>query len=248
MFSAIRVGVDRLGERRCRPARCASAARPGPGCWPVPLGDRPTIAGSASSSPPLAQRRPRPRSRSRAAVQNARTSSWVRYGCDLDLVDRRARPRSPRCSRRRCWGWKLDTPIARARGRCAVELLQRPPGLHEVAAVPGRQRPVDQEQVDVLGAQSVLELSRRTAWRASSGRVRSSLPSLLVTKTSPRARPDLATASPTSASLPVRLAPCRCAGSLARKRRAHRLGGRRPSARPGRPRSRTAGWSDHCSA
>src|SRR5207244_12890560 len=35
----------------------------------------------------------------------------------------------------------------------AVELLQRPPGLHEVAAVPGRQRPVDQEQVDVLSAE-----------------------------------------------------------------------------------------------
>src|ERR1700742_1925081 len=37
----------------------------------------------------------------------------------------------------------------------AVELLQRPPGLHEVTAVPGRQRPVDQEQVDVLGAESL---------------------------------------------------------------------------------------------
>src|SRR6201996_7979637 len=37
----------------------------------------------------------------------------------------------------------------------AVELLQRPPGLHEVTAVPARQRPVDQEQVDVLGAESL---------------------------------------------------------------------------------------------
>src|SRR5580693_1670097 len=37
----------------------------------------------------------------------------------------------------------------------AVELLQRPPGLHVVTAVPGRQWPVDQEQVDVLGAESL---------------------------------------------------------------------------------------------
>src|SRR5215469_10967234 len=37
----------------------------------------------------------------------------------------------------------------------AVELLQRPPGLYEVTAVPGRQRPVDQEEVDVLGAESL---------------------------------------------------------------------------------------------
>src|SRR5580693_6077295 len=37
----------------------------------------------------------------------------------------------------------------------AVELLQRPPGLHVVTAVPGRQWPMDQEQVDVLGAESL---------------------------------------------------------------------------------------------
>jgi hypothetical protein len=40
----------------------------------------------------------------------------------------------------------------------AVELFQRPPGLHEVAAVPGRRRPVDQEQVDVLGAERLERL------------------------------------------------------------------------------------------
>jgi len=44
-----------------------------------------------------------------------------------------------------------------------VELLQSPPGRHEVTAVPGRQRPVDQEQVDVIGAQCLQAVVERPA-------------------------------------------------------------------------------------
>src|ERR1700734_1866697 len=70
------------------------------------------------------------------SAQKARTSFWVRYGCTSIWLTAGVIWVSP-CSRRRWWGWKLETPMDR----------DAPP------AIPGRQRPVDQEQVDVPGAE-----------------------------------------------------------------------------------------------
>jgi protein-tyrosine phosphatase len=56
----------------------------------------------------------------------------------------------------------------RAGATVGAELLQRLPRGDEVAAVKGRERPMDQEQVDVIEAELV-ELASN-ARRASSGR------------------------------------------------------------------------------
>ena len=79
----------------------------------------------------------------------------------------------------------------RAGAAVALELLERLPRRDEVAVVERRQRPVDEEQVDVVEAerrQRPVERARarrRARWKP--------LLSLLVTKTSPRSRPDART-------------------------------------------------------
>ena len=80
---------------------------------------------------------------------------------DLDLVDRRddvglgGQPLQVR---------DLEVRDAdRAGAAVGLELLERLPGRDEVAVVAGRQRPVDQEQVDVVGAEL---LERRLERRA----------------------------------------------------------------------------------
>ena len=84
----------------------------------------------------------------------------------LDLVDR---GHDVGLGRSRCE--LLDREVRdadRARAAVALELLKRLPGRHEVAVVQRRQRPMDQEEIDVVDA----ELGERAsnAQRASSGR------------------------------------------------------------------------------
>ena len=71
-------------------------------------------------------------------------------GVHLDLVDRRDRPSVSSCSRRRWCGLEVGHPD-RPGPAVGVDPLQRLPGLDEVADL--RQRPVDQEQVDVVQPQ-----------------------------------------------------------------------------------------------
>ena len=95
------------------------------------------------------------------SAQNCRVSAWVEVGVHLDLVHRRGDlallVQPPQVVRREV------RDADRARPSVAVELLERVPRLDEVAVVAGGQRPVDQEQVDVVGAELVEGLGERLA-------------------------------------------------------------------------------------
>ncbi len=81
----------------------------------------------------------------------ARTSSLVKYGCTSIWFT--AGTVSVSSANRSRWAvWKFDTPMLRARPS-RLELLERLPGRDEVTVVERRQRPVNQEQVDIVEAE-----------------------------------------------------------------------------------------------
>ena len=125
----------------------------------------------------------------------------VEVRMELDLVHRRhdVRLRGQALEMRHLEVRHAD----RARAAVLAELLERLPGRDEVAVVEGRQRPVDEEQVDVVGAELGQRLRERLP-RASSGSWKPLL-SLLVMKTSARSRPEARTASPTPLLVAVHL-------------------------------------------
>ena len=132
----------------------------------------------------LGDRRPR---LGRDAVRLAVRADLVveEVGVELDLVDRR---HVVALGREALEMVDLEVRDAdRARAAVALELLERLPGRDEVAVVERRQRPVDEEQVDVVEAERRQRRVERPA--ASSGRWNALL-SLLVTKTSPRSSPE----------------------------------------------------------
>ena len=98
-----------------------------------------------------------------------------------------------------------DTDRAGPAGAVASRSM-RLPGVDEVAD--GRERPVDEEQVDVVEVEVGERLVERLS--AASRRAWKPLLSLLVTNTSARSRPDSRTASPTSFSLPYICAVSMC--------------------------------------
>ena len=161
-FSRMRAGRRPTSGRRRNRAGRASAARPAPLCGPsrrrsprAPVAERPAPARAAT----------RPRSRCRARGRSRRRPR-LEVRVQLDLVDRR--------DDLALGGEPLEMSdlevrdADRARGPGAPELLERTPRRHEVAVVERRQRPVDQEQVDVVHRERV-ERSAIAA-RASSGR------------------------------------------------------------------------------
>ena len=165
--------------RRCCRAGCASAGRPARRTCRRCLGDlgqRRVVEHLA-----LRDRRPRlGRDPVRASVGVDLAVLEVRM--ELDLVDGR---HASRLGGEALEMRDLEVRDAdRPRAAVGLELLERLPGRDEVAVVERRQRPVDEEQVDVVEAKR-RRASASNARRASSGRWKP-LFSLLVTKTSLR--------------------------------------------------------------
>ncbi len=134
--------------RRCRRAGGARPARPGTVSRPTRCGDS-TTTGS-SSTRRLGDRGPGLDHRA-VPVRGGPGSLVGQVRVHLDLVDRGGDPGLG------------DDPVevvrlevGHADGPCAAvgeELGEHPPGGDVVAVVEGRQRPVDEEQVDVVGAE-----------------------------------------------------------------------------------------------
>ena len=157
MFSLIRSGVTDLGNTMSPRWMCQRSTT-----WAGVLPARSAIAPIAGSSRtlPRAERRP---GLDRDLVLGAEAAHVVlgQVRVHLDLVDRRddvaLAVQPPQVV-------GLEVGDADGPGApLAVELLQGLPGRDEVAVVPGRQRPVDEEQVEVVDAQRLQRLVKGLA-------------------------------------------------------------------------------------
>src|SRR4051794_13481472 len=112
-----------------------------PSTWPCAIGAHASVAIPCSRSYASTSR----------FWKNGCSSTWFTAGTTSHVS----------ASRSRCAAWKFETPIERARP--SARNSERLPRRDEVAVVERRQRPVDEEQVDVVGTQL---LERRRESRA----------------------------------------------------------------------------------